>query len=100
MQLRQTEVSSYEQLSDFRKMHYNWTVSNIDILLNIFTTDEIANQYASIYRFDSNRAVIPTLSEETAELLQREEALIHYIETVIKTLELIPVSSVPVQASR
>lgn len=91
--LRQTQVDSYEQFIEFRKKHYSWTSSNIDLLLGIFTTDEMANKYASVSRFDSKSTTVPTLTEQSRDLVQHIDALIHQIGSIIDYLETVPISS-------
>jgi len=98
MSLRETRVGSYEQFIEFRKMHYNWTSSNIDLLLGIFTTDDMANEYSSVSRFDSNRTIVPTLTEQSRDLVLYIDALIHQIESIIEYVEIVSISSNAVSA--
>lgn len=91
-ELLEKSIPNYEELE---KLFYKWDDFNNELLKRIFTTDEYQNvyMYSGCTRGFSSLYREPSYSEKIAELKKDIKDKIHYIETLIEKLELIPVTS-------
>jgi len=92
LKLKNEHISTIEELKSSTNEYDTWDSFNALLLKQIFTTDELSNEYSlstGVYAiFDE-----PTLSNKIAFLYDDISERIHRIDSIIKRLELIPLSA-------
>ena len=92
IELNTTRVETYEQLEVFSNEYRKWDAFNSELLKQIFTTTEMAEEYDSWGSGVSMSMRTPSLAEKIAEKNKNIGGKIHEIDSIIERLELIPLN--------
>lgn len=90
--LKAAQIGSQQEFESARNEYYKWDSFNTELLKRLFTTEDLANEYAW-FGMTSMHMREPSIGQKISEMFKNIDDKAHRLDSIIERLELIPLAS-------